>query len=165
MLHTPHYRDRICETIFRDYPEYATLFGAFEGGHLIAWRWGSLAATARALKRRAAPLRMLWSLDTYLLGAASGEDHAGQVPKSKTETLKTFDHAIKDAYFWHYLVPWRSNLIREHTQRIRGWIYYHGSFGAQGSGTSSFNQLALTRIAHFNCLLCLFILCVIDLTP
>ena len=144
MLHTPHYRDRICETIFRDYPEYASLFGAFEGGHLIAWRWGSLAATARALKRRAAPLRMLWSIETYLRGAASGEDHSGQVPKSKTETLKTFDQAIKDDFFWNYLVPWRLNLIGEHTQRIRGWIYYPGSFGARGSGTSSFNQLART---------------------
>ena len=110
MLQNQHYRDRIRETIFKDHPEYAGLFTGFEGGHLILWRWGSLVEAARAVKRRAAPLRLLWSIDKYLAESQTGEDHAGQVVKSKTETLKTFDQAVSDPFFWHYLVPWLSRV-------------------------------------------------------
>jgi hypothetical protein len=104
MLQTSHYRDRIKEKIFGD-SEFSCLFEGFEGGSLIMWRWGSLVSTARALKRRSAPLRMLWSLEKYISDATAGEDHAGQNVKTKTETLKAFDAAIGDEYFWHYLVP------------------------------------------------------------
>ena len=48
---------------------------------------------------------MLWSLEKYISDATAGEDHAGQNVKTKTETLKAFDAAIGDEYFWHYLVP------------------------------------------------------------
>ena len=39
------------------------------------------------LKRRAGPLRLLWSLEAYLSNAA-GEDDSGQGLKTKTETLQ-----------------------------------------------------------------------------
>lgn len=100
MLHTSHYRDRLREKIFTD-SGYESLFTSFEGGNLIMWRWGSLVATSRALKRRAGPLRMLWSLEAYLSGAAAGED-----VKTKTESLKAFYAAVSDPFFWHYLAPW-----------------------------------------------------------
>ena len=104
MLHPPHYRDRVRETIFKA-SDYASLFCNFEGGALITWRWGSIVATARALKRRSGPLRMMLSMERYLANAACGEDNAGQAMKVRTETLKHFDAAINDPFFWHYLVP------------------------------------------------------------
>ena len=73
------------------------------------WRWGSLVQVARALRRRSAPLRMLWSIKKYLAEADAGEDHAGQAVKTKTETLKTFDQAVTSPFFWHYLEAWFSN--------------------------------------------------------
>lgn len=103
MLANAHYRDRLRETVFAG-PEgsgYYSLFSSFEGGSFIPWRWGSLVSTARSLKRRAAPLRVLWSLDKYLHHAASGEENI----KTKTETLKLFDAAVRDKFFWHYLEP------------------------------------------------------------
>lgn len=66
------------------------------------WRWGSLVASSRALKRRATPLRVMWSMDAYM-NAATGEDQAGPGPKTKTETLKLFDEAVRSDFFWSYL--------------------------------------------------------------
>ena len=109
MLHTPHYRDRIRETIFGE-SEFASLFRSFEGGALIMWRWSSLVQTARSLKKRAGPLRMMWSMEKYLASASAVEDNAGNggnaFKTTATQTLKLFDQAIQDPFFWSYLVPW-----------------------------------------------------------
>ena len=48
---------------------------------------------------------MLWSLEAYLSGATAGEDASGQGLKTKTETLKAFDAAVSDPFFWNYLAP------------------------------------------------------------
>lgn len=70
------------------------------------WRWSSLIQVARAMKRRAGPLRMMWSMDAYLSHASAGEDKDGNQVKTKTATLRLFDQAVKDPFFWSYLATW-----------------------------------------------------------
>ena len=114
-MYQPHYRDRLCQKLFTQ-SEFKTLFESWEGGHLVMWRWSSLVDCLRALKRRQGPLQSYWDEKIYSQGSSSLEDenrsrakaakveHGSGSTWSKGDAQK-FTAAIKDPFFWAYLVP------------------------------------------------------------
>lgn len=111
-LHQPHYRDRLQQKCFEN-TEFKSLFGSWEGGALIMWRWGSLVNVLKALKRRQGPLMLYFDAEAYI---NTPEDEAASRSKalksesgnkkwSKGDAMK-FAEIVKDSFFWAYLVPW-----------------------------------------------------------
>ncbi|CAE7355853.1 unnamed protein product [Symbiodinium sp. KB8] len=116
LLHQAYYRDRVRE-LFKNQPT-EWLFKHFEGGNLIAWRWGSLLDVCRALHKREGALRTGWSLRKFLRiarsstdgpeGAADGDVGTSRGKKTQLsdgdhKTFKAADSAWTSRYFWSYL--------------------------------------------------------------
>ena len=125
LLQVRHYRDRICDTLFKNTP-FLKIMRCWPAGQFIQWRWGSLVTVCKGLLDREQALRGNWSLKVLLrVPDVEGQSDVAEEMAFKraklqaSELFQAADRAVTDRMFWSYVKM--LYCINGHLEKISSW--------------------------------------------